>query len=339
MTMIEKIQKKAISPIYLLYGTETFLINEVKQQLMTNVLTEQDAEFNYSVYDLEETPVELAIEDAETYPFTGEKKLLILHNPVFLTAVKQKEKVEHHLKRLEEYMENPAPYTVVVFIADYAKLDERKKITKLFKKHAVMLEAKPLNEQQLKKWIQDRAGLNDVTIDGSAVESLLFMAGSDLMILNEELMKLSLYAGKKGRITEETVRHLISRSLEQNVFALTENIMKRNMDETLRIFRDLMKQNEEPIKILSLIAGQFRLIYQVKELTARGYSQKHAAGLIKVHPYRIKLAAEQSRFFSEEELKRVIDLIADCDLTLKTGGLDRAVALELLLVKILQEQK
>ncbi|WP_144463772.1 DNA polymerase III subunit delta [Siminovitchia fortis] len=338
MSIMKNIRNKTFSPIYLLYGKESFLINDVKQKLMANVLKNGSEEFNYSAYDLEEVPVELAIEDAETYPFLGEKKLVIVHNPVFLTAVKQKEKVEHDLKRLEKYVSDPAPYTVMVFIADYEKLDERKKITKLLKKHAEILEAKPLNEPQLKSWIRERAAFHHAEIEEPAVDTLVFMTGNDLMALNEELIKLSLNAGEKGLITEEMVKRLVSRSLEQNVFALTESVVKRESGEALRIYFDLMKQNEEPIKILSLIAGQFRLIYQVKELTGRGYSHKHAAGLLKVHPYRVKLAAGQARSFSNEELKAIIDLIAECDLKLKSGGLDRSVAVELLLMKIMQEK-
>lgn len=337
MSIMKKIKSNQFSPLYLLYGTESFLINEVKQKLMANVLTNDESEFNYSAYDLEETPVELIIEDAETYPFMGERKLIIVHNPVFLTALKQKEKVEHNLKKLEEYLANPAPYTVMVFTANYEKLDERKKITKLFKKHAEVLEAVPFNEVQLKNWIKDRAVMYNVEIEDPAIETLLFMAGGDLMVLNEELMKLSLYVGDRGSITEETIKNLISRSLEQNVFSLTESVVNGESDEVLRIYYDLMKQNEEPIKILSLIAGQFRLIYQVKELTGRGYSQKHVAGMLRVHPYRVKLAAGQSGSFSNEELKSIIHLIAECDFTLKTGRLDRSVAVELLLMKILKK--
>lgn len=336
MSIMKNIRNKTFSSIYLLYGTQSFLINDIKQKLMANVLTNDSEEFNYSAYDLEETPVELAIEDAETYPFMGEKKLVIVHNPLFLTAGKQKEKVEHDLKRLEKYLSDPAPYTVMVFIADYEKLDERKKITKLLKKNAEVFEAKPLNEPQLKSWIKERAIFHHAEIEEPAVDILLFMAGNDLMVLNEELSKLSLNVGEKGLITEETVKSLISRSLEQNVFALTESFINKESEETFRIYYDLMKQNEEPIKILSLIAGQFRLIYQVKELTGRGYSQKHAAGLLKVHPYRVKLAAGHAASFSNDELKKIIDLIAECDLKLKTGGLDRSVAVELLLMQILK---
>lgn len=142
MNAWKKIEQGKFSPLYLLYGTEGFLINETKQKLMANVLTEEDLDFNLSVYDLEETPIELAIEDAETIPFTGDYKLLFLHNPFFLTSEKNKSKVEHNLKKLELYIQEPSPYSIVVLTGSYEKLDERKKITKLLKKDAEVIDVK-----------------------------------------------------------------------------------------------------------------------------------------------------------------------------------------------------
>ena len=83
MSEWKKIEQKQFSPLYLLYGTENFIINETKQKLVTNVLTEADMDFNLSVYDLEETPVELAIEDAETFPLPGIKNWLFYKIPFF----------------------------------------------------------------------------------------------------------------------------------------------------------------------------------------------------------------------------------------------------------------
>ncbi len=153
----KKIKQKEIAPIYLLYGTEAFLINETKQLLLNQILKEEDRDFNFTAYDLEETPIEVAIEDAETFPFLGEKKVIFLHNPSFLTSEKTKDKVDHNLSRFEAYLKEPAPYTVMVVSAPYEKLDERKKITKELKRNAVIFEAKKLNEYELKSWIKERA--------------------------------------------------------------------------------------------------------------------------------------------------------------------------------------
>lgn len=124
----KNIERKQFSPIYLLYGMESFLINETKQKLLKNMLTEEELDFNFASYDLEEVPIEVAIEDAETLPFMGEKRLIFLHNPFFLTSEKSKSKVEHDISKLEAYLQEPVPYSTIVFVAPYEKLDERKKL-------------------------------------------------------------------------------------------------------------------------------------------------------------------------------------------------------------------
>lgn len=329
-----RIKKKEIAPIYLLYGTEAFLINETKQLLLNHILDDEEKDFNFSAYDLEETPIDVALEDAETFPFLGEKKVVFLHNPVFLTAEKTKEKVIHDLSKLEAYLKEPAPYTVMVISAPYEKLDERKKITKELKRKAELVEAKKLNEHELKNWIKERAAGNGIEMEAAAIEQLLALVGTNMFMITTEVDKLALYAADHKRIDVDLVDKLVARSLEQNIFTLIENVVQRKLDEALRIYYDLLKQNEEPIKILALLAGQFRLIYQVKELSRRGYGQQQIAGYLKTHPFRVKLASGQANKFTDEELAQLMELLADADYQMKTGGMNKSLLIEMLLFRL-----
>ncbi|RBP02389.1 DNA polymerase III subunit delta [Rossellomorea aquimaris] len=330
----KKIEKSQFAAIYLVYGNESFIINETKQRIVSSALSEEEMDFNFSSYDLEETPVEVAIEDAETFPFMGEKRVVIIQNPVFLTAEKTKEKVEHNIKRLEQYIQSPAPYTILVITANYEKLDERKKITKSLKKLAEVVEAKKLNEPELKSWVRERAASNSVQIDEDAIELLLTLAGTNLMMLTQELDKLSLYASDTNRIDVEVVERLTARSLEQNIFTLVDKVVHRRIDEALRIYYDLLKQNEEPLKILSILAGQFRLIYGTKELSRRGYGQQKIASYLKVHPFRVKLAAGQAKHFNDKQLAHIIELLSQGDYEIKTGKIKKELMIEMFLFKL-----
>ncbi|MFI8685478.1 DNA polymerase III subunit delta [Rossellomorea sp. NPDC077527] len=330
----KKIEKSQFAAIYLVYGNESFIINETKQRIVSRAISEEEMDFNFSSYDLEETPIEVAIEDAETFPFMGEKRVVVLQNPVFLTAEKTKEKVEHNIKRFEQYIQSPAPYTILVITANYEKLDERKKITKSLKKLAEVVEAKKLNEQELKSWVRERAAGNNVQIDEDAVEFLLTLAGTNLMMLTQELDKLSLYASDTNRIDVAVVERLTARSLEQNIFTLVDKVVHRRIDEALRIYYDLLKQNEEPLKILAILAGQFRLIYGVKELSRRGYGQQKIASTLKVHPFRVKLAAGQAKHFNDKQLALIIDLLSQGDYEIKTGQIKKELMIEMFLFKL-----
>lgn len=330
----KKIKKKQFGSIYVLFGSESFLINETKQLLISHVLEDGEAEFNLSTYDLEETPIEVALEDAETLPFMGEKRLIFLNNPYFLTAEKSKSKVEHNLKKLESYLEEPAPYSIIVFSGNYEKLDERKKITKELKRKGITVEAKKLGEQELTSWVKERAALSGVEIEQEALQQMLLLVGTNLFMLTTEVGKLALYADDVKKIDINMVEKLVSRSLEQNIFTLVDKIVQRKVDEALRIYYDLLKQNEEPLKILAFISGHFRLIYQVKELARKGYGQQQIAGFIKVHPFRVKLAAGQAQLFKDEELTEIMKMLAEADYLSKTGGMNKELLIEMFLFRL-----
>ncbi|MBE6185072.1 DNA polymerase III subunit delta [Heyndrickxia ginsengihumi] len=335
----KKIERQQFSPLYLLYGKEDYLIQETKQKLINKVLTPEEMDFNYASYDLEETPIEVAVEDAETFPFMGEKRLVFVHNPYFLTTEKPKQKVDHHIEALEAYIQAPAPYTIFVLIGTYEKLDERKKITKLLKKHAEVGQANQLNDNDLKSWIVDRANEHGFRIGKEATEMLIELSGTNLNSLANEIDKLCLFATGEKEITLQMVEQLTARSLEQNIFKLVEKVVQRRIDEALRIYYDLLKQNEEPIKLLAVLANQFRLIYQTKELARRGYGQQQIASHLKVHPFRVKLAAGQAKLFSEEELNHIMFLLAESDYKMKTSGLRKEMIIEMFLFRINEKRR
>ncbi|AZB43689.1 DNA polymerase III subunit delta [Bacillus sp. FJAT-42376] len=335
----KQINNKKMASVYLLIGTEAYLMEQTVKKLVEAALQEDEKDFNFSVYDMEEIPVETAMEDAETLPFMGEKRVVLLKNPIFLTGEKKKEKIDHNIERFEQYIKEPAPYTVLIVQAPYEKLDERKKISKLLKKTAVVGEARPLSEQELIQWTHTLAKLEDTEMEQDASEHLVALTNGSLMLMDQEILKLSAYIGPGGRISRSLVDQLTARTLEQNIFELINHVTARKADQALHVLHDLLKANEEPIKILSLISAQIRLILQVKQLAAGGYGQPQIASTLKVHPFRVKLAAQQAASFSEEELKSLIKKLAEADYGMKTGRMDKVLILEIFLMQLARPQK
>lgn len=327
-------KRKQFQRLYLFYGKETFLLTETIRLLVKEAIREGENEFSYSVYDLEETELDAAVEDAETMPFIGERRVVIAKNPYFLTSEKKKEKVEHRFEKFEQYIKNPAPFTVFVLFLPHEKLDERKKLTKQIKKNATVVEMNSFSEEETVGWIKEKAKQENIEIEEEAVLELMKKTAGNLMVMNKEIDKLCTYVGSGNIITVQTVHELVFRSLEQNVFELIDAVVKKNAEEAFRIYYDLIKMNEEPVKILSLLAQQFRLLSQVKELAKSGYGQAQIAQNLKVHPFRIKLAMQKSRSFQEEELQNILKSLADTDYEIKSGKKDKKFALELLLLHL-----
>ena len=327
----KQIKKKQFAPMYLVYGSEPYLIQETIQKIKENALTDDEVEFNITTFDMEETPVQFAIEEAETFPFMGERKLIIIHNPVFLTA--EKAKVEHNIALLLEYIDNPSPFSIVVFAGNYEKLDERKKITKQLKRKASVVEVKKLKDQELSNWISSQAKSFGVSIEQAAVQELITTAGQNLMLLTNELEKMALYVGNEGVITFQVVSNLASKSLEQTIFTLIDFIMNRRTTQAIQLLQQLLKQKEEPIKILALMASQIRTMYTAKSLAQEGYGQQQIATLLKIHPFRVKLALEKARSFQEKELMIILNNMADADYKMKTGQMDKTLLLEMIILQ------
>ena len=95
----------------------------------------------------------------------------------------------------------------------------------------------------------------------------------------------------------------------------------------------MLKMNEEPIKIVVILANQFRIMYQSKELLKKGYSEKDIASTLKIHPYRVKLAIQNSRNYTSDILLKNLNALADIDIGIKTGTINKDLALELFILK------
>jgi len=333
-SITKEIQQGQFQPVYVLYGTENFMIEEFIQFIKQKVLDESSMDFNYSVYDMNETPVQQAVMDAETLPFMGERRMVIIKNAFFLTGVKSNSGLDHDLDSLQAYLQEPVETTILLLIVSVDKLDERKKMVKQLKTQNAIVPFLPLKDKELSAWIVRRAGKQQVKMEDQAAQMLERLIGSDLRRLKQEIEKMAAYVGKDGTITEEVVYQLASRTLEQDVFGLIDKAANLQMDQAMRIFYDLIKNKEEPLTILHLLARQFRMILQVKVLTQKGYSHQQIASQIGVHPYPVKLAAEKSHRFSEQALRSILAYLSEEDYRIKSGMIDKVLSMELFFLKI-----
>ncbi|SDD18566.1 DNA polymerase III, delta subunit [Terribacillus halophilus] len=334
---LKAIKKKDFSPIYLLYGTESYFMQDIKEKLEKQYALSDGT--NVSVYDLEETPIQEVIADAEEYPFFSEQKLILAYHPFFLKAKPDKSAVDHRLESLEHYAQNPADWTTLVLLAPYEKVDERKKIVKTIKKTGQAVACQPVKEWDLSEWIGALSKENQIELEDAVADLLIQEAGTDLAMLRGEIEKLALYAGEGKTITLEMAEKLVSHQQTSSGLKLVDALMAGDLAKAIYIFHDLIKLKEEPIALIALLASQFRTILHVKLLKHKGYNQAKMAEVTKVHPFVVKLALKREAHFSEEELKQILFLAAETDADLKQGRMDKNLAFELLLQQIVMKRK
>ncbi|KGR78559.1 DNA polymerase III subunit delta [Ureibacillus manganicus] len=323
-----------IAPVYCIVGEETYFIDETINRLKKALTMNEELEI--MTFDLEESPVDFVIDEADTFPFFSDRKLVIAKNASFLKASeKGKEKIDHDLVRLENWLKNPSDFAVTIFVAPYEKLDERKKITKQMKQHSIMLAAEPLKENDLNVWVLSAVKNYGKTINNDAIDKLIEMVGVNMLQLQKEIEKLSLYLGEDSTITIQLVEDMVAKTLEHDAFKMLNAYLAQNVAEAIQIYHDLLRQKEEPIMLVGLLASNLRTMNNVYYLQKKGYHPTQIAKQLKVHPYRVKLMLEQKNRPSEERLLKALNKLSEIDLMLKSVSGNRERFLEMFLLKAL----
>lgn len=302
--------------IYLLYGTKDFNIDEKIKKLVSGFL-------DIKKYDLNVDSIKDVIDDAETYSLFGDKKVIVVENAsVFLAGQSSSDD-------LEKYLNNINPYSTLIFVCRSENVDSRKKITKLVQKNGEVFEFN--NDMNLKSYTRDL--FNGFNIQDDVLDLFIARVGVNPLIIQNEVQKLILYKGDDFNITRDDVLDVSTKSNSFDVFKLIDYILKGKKDLALEMYHDMLLINEEPLKMLVMLANQFRIIYQSKEMLFKGYSERDIAGILKIHPYRVKLALQMSRGYSSDKLLDYLYELSEIDYGIKTGYLDKNLSMELFILK------
>ena len=305
--------------VYLLYGTKDFSIEEEIKKLSKDI-----DDMNISKYDLNSDMLSLVLEDAKTISLFGDKKLIIAENANMFTGSTSKDS-----ELIEEYLNHINENTILILVVHNDKLDTRKKITKQVKKIGKVLEF----NDDLDMTSLVRRLFKNYNIDYNTIKLFLDRVGNNPLIIQSEINKIKIYKGNDRNITDEDILNLTIKLIEIDIFKLIDYIVKKDKEKALELYYEMLKMNEEPIKIIVILANQFRIMYQSKELLKKGYSEKDIAATLKIHPYRVKLAIQNSRSHTSKTLLKYLNDLADIDIGIKTGTLNKDLALELFILR------
>ena len=311
--------------IYLLYGTENYLIKkEINKILETNSIEK----INISEYNLEIDNFKDIIEDANTISLFADKKVIIINNSYIFTG--KNIKTDNNPDLFLDYFKNINPDSIIIFVVDAEKLDERKKIVKEIKKVGAVKDFNKANN--LMDIIKNM--FEDYNISNQDIRFMIDRCGDNLDILNQEINKIKIYKNDDKNITREDIINLTTKNIDIDIFGFVDTIINKNKEKALEIYKEMLINGEEPIKILVILANQFRIIYQAKELYKKGYNGNDISSMIGIHPYRIKLALEKARNYDSDKLLYYLEKLADLDYDIKIGNIDSSLGLEMFILTI-----
>jgi DNA polymerase-3 subunit delta len=212
--------------------------------------------------------------------------------------VVQKAAGEAELEALEEYLANPSPDVVLVFVAGEG-LNRSLKAVKLLEKLATVVDCDPLPEAgDAIAWVKAEAAGEGVRVEAGAARLLATLAGGDITRLRAEFERAVLFASGDGIITEAAVREVASAPTTQSPWAMTNAIERGATGDALRELALKIDAGEYPPMILG----------QVRWFVAN-----------RLAPRRVPAA---------------VDALFRTDLALKSSGGDPRVLLERLVVEL-----
>ena len=310
---------------YLLYGTERFLINkEIKNIISKNKIEE----INISKYDLELNNLNEILEDANTISLFSNNKLLIIDN-AYIFSRTQNKKIED-LEKIEKYLNNSNSDTIIIFVNNNEKIDSVKKIVKIVKEKGCVKEFNPL--KNINSTIKSM--FDDYKISDSNITLLIERVGNNLEILNQEIEKLKIYKIEDKIINKEDIELVATENINIDIFKFADDIINKNKKDAIKTYKELLKLNEEPIKIIALLASKFRLMYQTSKLAKKGYTEEDISNILEVHKYPVHLAILSGYKYTEDILLKYLNDLADLDIGIKTGEKDKELALELFILSL-----
>src|SRR5690606_13776100 len=132
---------------------------------------ESELAFNLSIFYGKDVAWTDIINACRRYPMFGERQAVSVNEAQHMRDV----------DKLESYIQNPLPSTVLVVYYKEKNLDARKKFTKLVKDKGVLLTTKKMYDRDLPEWTQNLIHEKGLTISPRALALLVDHIGNDLM--------------------------------------------------------------------------------------------------------------------------------------------------------------
>jgi DNA polymerase-3 subunit delta len=323
-TELERSLRESPQPLYLLLGTERFL-RDTAARSITEVALHGTLlrEFNESSFNLQRDSVQSAIAAAEQLPMMSERRVVRIRD-----FGRLRESDEETLIR---YLNNPAPSTAMIFIAD--DLDKRKKATKSLLDNCVLVDFPALKDAEAKAWAKTRLKELKTTADDAVLSEIISLVGTDVQTLFNEIDKLASAVADTGRITSDVVNELIGRSRELSNFELGDHLLANNRKRALETLHRLLDDGAEPVMLIGLIAGNYHRLALAKSLLAKG-GREEVFRNISLPPFKRDAYIANLQRNDAAKIARGLQLTADADLAIKTSQATPRLQLEMLVCEL-----
>ncbi len=339
-------------PGYVLLGDEPFLYEKCRKGVLRSLVPEDLRDFCLHDLDLAETSIFDALDLAQTPSLMAPFQVFFLRNVKTLYGRGQK---KEEFAALDDYFRRPNPQALLLFVADHIALpqDLRKmdmqdkeraeKIRETLGDGCGIVELQKVSEDDAVHWVVSTGEGSGIRFGEDAARELVDALGVDMLTVQSELEKLTLYAGACGRATVDIadVEQMVSSAKQRSLYELTDAISLHDVARALMLLQGLLNSSEggedAAIGHVFTLAKTFRqmLVLNEKQVKDQRAMWRVLWPGFRVAPFAADaLIAQARRYRDRGDLVRGLRQIAKADLDLRSSPPDKRLVLERLVMRL-----
>lgn len=331
----ERLEKGKPIAALLLLGGEPYLRDACRAALIEKFVPEAARAWGVSSFSADRGESQAALDQAQTLPMLASKQVVFLEEAETIERLSEKAR-EETLERVVAYLEDPAPFTILVIEAK--KLDMRMQLGKKLADLTVVVEV-GLSERAEER-IDAAEGLaktmakeRGVSFEKGAAEDLAEFVNGDLMRLKTEIEKLATFAAQRETIRREDVSLLVISEKTTTIWEVADLLASHQPRKALEFIDRLLREGEEPVMMVGGMAWMYRKLVEASELrgVTNGWQAAKALGM---RPEQAELAIRCARRVSRDRLLDGVRALQEADNRLKGGAKDVRAIMEFLVWRL-----
>lgn len=305
--------------IFYFYGANDFALHSQVEAIRAQYTKKTGGDLEMEQLDMSEHQISDLLDSLSVVPMFVTSRLIVVRG---LSANKVA------AEKIDEIVEVTPDSTILVVVD--SKPDKRSKVFKALSKLPKAKEFKSLSDGELQRWIRNRVSKAGGQIDARTASQLAMRVGNDQWQLNQEVQKLVLY---NPEVTSESVELLVTPNFEQTIFELIDAVARHQTGRVLELYKRLSLDGVADQQILAMLNWQYRNLVLAKDNEGRDQTWAREFGIA---PFAASKAAGMVRNLEMNDLKKAYHQIVQADLSIKSGEVPSALALEQLLVSLSQ---
>jgi DNA polymerase III subunit delta len=304
--LIDQAERGKAGLVHVLVGSERLFIDRAVTALRRASIGAGDG-WNEEVFHGKGASGARIVDAARTLPMMAPLRFVLVRSA--------DEMADKELDKLTEYLSEPVDTCCLVVVAE--KLDGRSRFMKAAKQKGHLSEAQPIKQGGMRDFLAREARRRNLDIRADASAALVDAIGTDLSTLDDALTRLSLYVGDGKPVTLEAVEACVSRVRVESIWQLVDAVGLRDQRAALRAASSLLADREPPLRILTMVTRQLRMIGRMQDGLRSGMTPENAATAAGAPPFKARDLATAAKRVSPRALARAFQLLGETDLALK----------------------